>query len=130
MIEEKNIYRKIQRDILIPILDRISQQRGELAILARRLEGEFQMKHAKHRLSELRSGKRTLSFYFLKIIINGGVMSVEQILRGRKLDELNPTEKDIVLRLMADPETLQLIYEAEQSGFDVRSLLKISLKRS
>ena len=56
-------------------------------------------------------------------------MNVNQIMRGREIENLNPIEKDVVLRLVADPEILQLIYEAQKDGFDVKQLLKISLKK-
>lgn len=126
---ESEIYRRIQKEVLIPQLDKVASTRGKLAELAKKLESAHHMKHAKHRLSELRSGKRLLSFFYLNILILGGVMSINQILHGRKLEELNDTERDIVLRLMADPETLRLLYEAEKDGLDVKKLLKIHLKK-
>lgn len=129
MEKEKEVYRQIQNDILIPALDKLSTTRGDLADLAKRLEIVFGMRHAKNRLSELRSGKRTLSFYFLQLMIDGGVMTVKQIMRGRSMEELNDTEREIILRLTADREILQLLYEAQQEGFDVKTLLKISLKK-
>lgn len=130
METEKEFYTDIQKNILVPILNSIAARRGELAELSRKLEKDFGMKHAKIRLSELRSGSRVLSFYFLKIMVNGGLMGIDQILRGRKIDDLTPIEKDIVLRLIADPEIIQLIYEATKEGFDVKQLLKISLKKT
>lgn len=129
MEKEKEVYRQTQNDILIPALDKLSTTRGDLADLAKRLESNFGMRHAKNRLSELRSGKRTLSYYFLQLMIDGGVMTVKQILRGRGMDELTGEERDIVLRLTADREILQLLYEAQQEGLDVKTLLKISLKK-
>lgn len=71
-----------------------------------------------------------LSFFFLNILIRGGVMSIDQILRGRDLDDLSPIEKEIILRLLPDPEILQLLYDAKKEGIDAKQLLKISLKRS
>lgn len=57
-------------------------------------------------------------------------MSITQIMRGRTIDELSETERDIVLRLMADPEILRLIYEAEKSGVDIKQLLSNIRKAS
>jgi hypothetical protein len=127
---EKEFYREIQERVLKPILNDISTRRGELTKLARMLESKYFMRHAKNRLSELRSGNRELSFFYLNILLKGGVMTVEQILRGRKIEELNDTEREIVLRLSTDSEILQLIYEGQRDGIDVKQLLKISLKRS
>jgi len=130
MQTEKNFYRQVQKEVLVPILDKLYSKRGALADLARHFESNHLMKHAKNRLAELRSGNRLLSFFFLNILIKGGVMSIDQILRGRNLDELNPTEKEIILRLLPDPEILQLLYDAKKEGIDAKQLLKISLKRS
>jgi len=98
-MEEKLFYKQIQTEILIPILNRLATDRGALAKLARKMEAEYGMRHAKNRFAELRSGKRDLSFYFLNIMINGGVLNVSQILRGRKLENLTDVERDIVRKL-------------------------------
>lgn len=128
-MKEKELYKKIQMEILIPELNQIAVNRGALADLARRLQDKHGMRHAKNRLAELRAGRRELSFYFLNIMITGGVMSVNQIMRGRTLEELTPAERDIVLKLTADPEILELLHQAKSEGVDIKQLLKIYLKK-
>lgn len=115
-MNEKQFFRQIQNETLIPILDKMAAERGALADLARKMQSRYGMRHAKNRLAELRSGRRELSFYFLSIMINGGVMSVNQILRGRKLDDLTAAERDIVLKLTADSEILELLHQAKAEG--------------
>ena len=56
-------------------------------------------------------------------------MSVNQILRGRKLDDLTAAEREIVLKLTADPEILELLHQAKDEGVDVKQLLKVYLKK-
>ena len=128
-MNEKQFFKPIQNDTLIPILDNMAAERGALADLARKMQSRYGMRHAKNRLAELRSGRRELSFYFLSIMINGGVMSVNQILRGRKLDDLTAAEREIVLKLTADPEILELLRQAKDEGVDVKQLLKVYLKK-
>lgn len=128
-MNEKQFFKQIQNETLIPILDNIAAERGALADLARKMQSRYGMRHAKNRLAELRSGRRELSFYFLSIMINGGVMSVNQILRGRKLDDLTAAEREIVLKLTADPEILELLHQAKDEGVDVKQLLKVYLKK-
>ena len=128
-MNEKQFFRQIQNETLIPILDNMAEERGALADLARKMQSKYGMRHAKNRLAELRSGRRELSFYFLSIMINGGVMSVNQILRGRKLDDLTAAEREIVLKLTADPEILELLRQAKDEGVDVKQLLKVYLKK-
>ena len=128
-MNEKQFFKQIQNETLIPILDNMAAERGALADLARKMQSRYGMRHAKNRLAELRSGRRELSFYFLSIMINGGVMSVNQILRGRKLDDLTAAEREIVLKLTADPEILELLRQAKDEGVDVKQLLKVYLKK-
>ena len=128
-MNEKQFSKQIQNETLIPILDNMAAERGALADLARKMQSRYGMRHAKNRLAELRSGRRELSFYFLSIMINGGVMSVNQILRGRKLDDLTAAEREIVLKLTADPEILELLHQAKDEGVDVKQPLKVYLKK-
>jgi hypothetical protein len=125
---EDHFFEFIQQEILIPELNIIASHRGKLTELAEKLE-KSGMKHAKQRIAELRSGRRKLSFFFLRMLIIGGVMSVDQILRKRPLEKLSPSEQDIVLRLRLEDELVKLLYEAEKDGLDVKQLLKIHLKK-
>lgn len=125
---EEKFYSFIQKEVLIPSLNTIAANRGELTELAAALERQG-MKHAKQRIAELRHGRRKLTFFFLSLMINGGVMSVDQILKKRKIEELSPSELDIVLRLRLKKELLVLLYEAEKDGLNVEQLLKIHLKK-
>ena len=126
---ENKFLKSIQKEILIPILNDYASRRGALADLARKLEAAGLMCHAKNRLAELRSGDRTLTFYYLNACVRGELMTIAQILRGRKIENLNAAEKDTVLRLMADPKELELLYEAKRDGEDPAQLLRIRLKK-
>lgn len=125
---KENLYLYIQKEVLIPVLNDLYSRRGDLAETARNLE-KMGMKHAKNRLAELRSGKRNLTFFYLRLLMNGGVMTVNQILKKRKIEELSEQERDIILRLRLSPNLLNLLYEAEKAKLDVEQLLKVSLKK-
>ena len=124
----KNNFDYIQKNVLIPILDDLYSKRGELADIARKLEN-IGMAHAKNRLSELRAGKRKLTYYYLQLLIAGGIMNVKQILNKRKLDDLTKEEKDLVLRWRLPASLVDLLYEAEKSGIDIEKLIKVTLKK-
>jgi hypothetical protein len=57
-------------------------------------------------------------------------MTVEQILRGRKTEELSETEQEMVLRLGADLEELRLINSIKSRGGDVKKILRAHLKKA
>jgi hypothetical protein len=119
-MEEKKFYNFIQEEVLIPILNRLVYHR-ELSNTARNLNLD------KHRLTELKNGRRELTFYYLNILVTGGVMTVEDILSKKPMDSLTKEERTVVLRLDADPEILELIYEAKKKGLPVKELLNLTL---
>jgi hypothetical protein len=119
-MEEKKFYNFIQEEVLVPILDRLAYHR-ELSNTARKLNLD------KHRLTELKNGRRDLTFYYLNIFVLGGVMTVEDILRKKPMESLTKEERTVVLRLDADPEILELIYAAKKKGLPVKELLNITL---
>lgn len=125
---KENLYSYIQKEVLIPILNDLYSRRGDLAETARNLE-KVGMKHAKNRLAELRSSDRKLTFFYLRLLMNGGIMTVNQILKKRKIEELSEQERDIILRLRLSPNLLNLLYEAEKAKLDVDQLLKVALKK-
>ncbi len=56
-------------------------------------------------------------------------MGVNNITRGRKLSDLSEIERKTVLRLAPDDETLVLIHQIEELGLDVKTILKVILKK-
>lgn len=122
MMDEKEFYDKLLINEVQPILNAYAGRR-ELSDLAKKLN----IAH-RSRLTELKNGSRKLTFFWLNIFINGGIMSVENILRGRNLNELNEIEKDTVLRLDPDKEELLLIYKAKKQGISVKELLRSVVK--
>lgn len=127
---EKEFYKDIQNHVLQPILDGLFAKRGELTVLAKRLEKNCGMAHARNRLAELRSGSRKLSFFFLNILIQGGVMTIDQVLKGRKYEDLSKAEKNAIRRLKLTDEKLDLIDEAEAAGLDFVQVMKAILKKA
>ena len=123
MKEESAFYDRILRQELIPILKEYADKR-QLADLAHKLN----IKH-KSRLTELKNRKRKLTFFWLNLFFEGGIMGINNITKGRKLSELSEIERKTVLRLAPDDETLTLIHEIEERGLDVKTILKTILKK-
>jgi len=121
-MDEKKFYKQILTEVIRPILIDYAQQRrlSELAI-------KLGVDH-RSRLSELKNGNRDLTFFWLNIFVKGGIMGIDQILRGRELSELNDVELDTVLRLDPDKEILVLFYKAKRQGVDVKGLLRSVVK--
>lgn len=121
-MDEKNFYKQLLINEIRPILQRYAADR-QLSELAKKLGIEH-----RSRLTELKNGNRDLTFFWLNIFFKGGIMTADNILKGRKLSELNEIELDTVLRLDPEKEELLLIYRAKRQGIDVKSLLKSILK--
>ena len=64
-----------------------------------------------NRLTELLSGQRKLSAYYLSMLIGGRIVEIEQILQGRKLEELAEEDQLFLQRLIVDDETIKLLSE-------------------
>lgn len=118
IMDEKEFYTKLQKNLIAPLLEKYKQER-RLSELAQQLGIEH-----RSRLTELKQGSRKLTFFWLNIFVRGGFMTVDQIVKGRKLTELSAIELDTVLRLDPSRETLLLLYKAKEQGVDVQSLLK------
>jgi hypothetical protein len=121
-MKEKTFYQAILDREIKPILNEYMQER-KLSELAKMLG----IKH-RSRLTELKNGQRELTFFWLNIFVKGGVMSVDRILRGRNLSDLEDIELDTVLRLDPDKDELILLYKAKRQGIDIKSMLKSIIK--
>lgn len=114
-MDEQQFLEHIQNVALIPILDRIGVVRGALADLARTLESKYGLPHAKQRLAELRTGKRKLTLYYLAILMDGGIMTIDDILQGRKIEELKDAERDIAMRFALTQDEILQAYNLKLS---------------
>jgi len=120
-MDEKTFFEKIRREVVAPFLEDQKQQR-EMSALARKLG----IQH-RSRLTELKNGQRELTFFWLNIFVKGGVMTAEQILRGRKFEEMSEVEKDTFVRVALDTDELYLHYKAKKQGVDVKAMLKATI---
>jgi len=102
---EKRMLAKIARDIKI--------QPGRLTeMITRDDNGEW---------------KRKITPYYITKLVDGGYMTVEQILRGRKLEELPEGHKTFFQRTMISKKTLELFVQAKERGIDIDGLIRASL---
>lgn len=120
--KEATFFNRLLRDEVMPILRGYAERR-QLSDLAKTLGIEH-----RSRLTELKNGNRKLTFFWLNIFIKGGLMTVDNILKGRSLSELNEVEQDTVLRLDPAIDTLMLIYKAKREGIDINTLLRTVIK--
>ena len=71
--------------------------------------------------------KRRITPYYLAKFIDGGVMNVEQILNGRRLEDVPERVRLFFERMILSRKTINLVVEAQQRGIDVDRLLDIVL---
>ena len=68
--------------------------------------------------------KRRITFYYLAKFIDNGVITVEQILEGRKLGDLPERTRLFFERMILSRGTIELVVEAQTRGIDVDKILK------
>ena len=90
--------------IILRELRRLREER-QLASLAR------QMGFSKNRLSEfLRTDNpRKLTFYYLIKFIQGGIMPIKQVFRGKSFDDLTDDEKTIWFKLQLTDKDVAML---------------------
>ena len=71
--------------------------------------------------------KRRISPYYLAKFIEGGIMTVEDLLDGRRLEEIPERSRMFFERMILSRKTINLVVEAQRRGIDVDTLLKTIL---
>jgi len=71
--------------------------------------------------------KRRISPYYLAKFIEGGIMTVEEILDGRHLGDIPERSRMFFERMILPRKTINLIVEARRRGIDVDKLLETIL---
>ena len=71
--------------------------------------------------------KRRISPYYLAKFIEGGIMTVEDLLDGRRLEDIPERSRMFFERMILSRKTINLVVEAQRRGNDVDTLLKTVL---
>ena len=68
--------------------------------------------------------KRRNTPYYLAKLINGGFMTVDQVLDGRRLEEIPERARVFLERMSISRDTVLLVLEAQRRGINVDRILK------
>ena len=68
--------------------------------------------------------KTRITPYYLAKFIDSGIMSVNQILQGRKLEDLPDRSRMFFERMIVSRQTLRLVIEAQRRGINLDRILK------
>lgn len=71
--------------------------------------------------------KRPITPYYLAKFIDGGIMTVEEILDGRRLEDIPERPRMFFERMILSRKTINLVVEAQSRGIDVDKLLETIL---
>ena len=104
------------------------RDRRRLSAIARNLG--FNVARLTEMITRDESGafRRKVTPYYLAKFIEGGVMTVEEILDGRALDDLDEQSRLFFERMVLSRRTIRLVAEAQQRGVDVDRLLETILE--
>jgi len=68
--------------------------------------------------------KKRITPYYLAKFIDSGVMSVSQILRGRRINDLPDRSRLFFNRMILPKKTIELVVEAQRRGIDIDRILQ------
>ena len=68
--------------------------------------------------------KTRITPYYIARFIEGNLMTVDQILHGRKLDDLPTRTRMFFERMMVSRSTLRLVIQAQRRGINLDRILK------
>jgi len=68
--------------------------------------------------------KKRITPYYVAKFLDGGIMSVSQLLQGRKLEELPDRPRIFFERMILSRKTLRLVIEAQRRGIDLDRILQ------
>ena len=68
--------------------------------------------------------KKRITPHYLAKFLDGGIMTVSQLLDGRKLDELADRPRLFFERMLLSGDTLRLVIETQRRGIDLDKVLQ------
>ena len=71
--------------------------------------------------------RRRITTYYLSKFFDGGVMTVEQVLEGRNLEDLPKRARIFFERHILSRKTIRLVVEAQRRGLDIDKVLELIL---
>ncbi|MGD8388785.1 MAG: hypothetical protein PVG49_16685 [Desulfobacteraceae bacterium] len=72
--------------------------------------------------------RRKVTPYYLAKFIEGGIVTVEELLQGHNPDDLDERVRIFFERMALSRKTIRLVAEAQQRGIDVDRLMETILK--
>ena len=122
-----DVYEQFARPVRNRLMD--YREKRELSTIAGRLG--FHVARLSEMITLNGDGKykRKITPYYLAKFIENDVISVPEILHGKKLDDLPERPRMFFERMMIPRKTLQGVIEARTRGIDVDRLLEETLER-
>ena len=117
--ERETVLLRKYKEPVIRILKDLRDRRELSHVAKEKLDG---MKTV--RLTEIHTGARELTPYYLAKFAKGGIVSLDSILQGRKLEDLPREEKILLMKIFAPDEETELLWEAKNKGVNVVAYLR------
>ena len=78
------------------------------------------------RFTEIKEGKKPLTFYYICVLVRRGIVNINQLLGGRRIEDLPPDVRMFIVALQAidNPEIVEALVEATSAGVSIPELLK------
>lgn len=118
MSKEVDILRKYKAPV-IKALNNLKKQRSISKICREYLNGMNPS-----RITEILSGRRELTPYYLRKFTGAGIVDLEQILDGKSFANLPEDDQVLFQRLVIDDETIRLLLAVKKKGIDIMQILR------
>jgi hypothetical protein len=76
------------------------------------------------RLSELLTGKRKLSYYYLEMFFSKGVMSMDEVLRDVDTSKMPKKDQIIIHKLKMSDDIVEAVVKAQAKGINIAKVLR------
>ena len=78
------------------------------------------------RFTEIKDDKKPLTFYYICVLVRRGILNINQLLGGRKLEDLPFDERMFIVALQTidNPDIVEAIVDASSAGVSIVDLLK------
>ena len=99
------------------------RDKRQLSAVARQLD--FHQSRLTEMITKNENGeyKKRITPYYVAKFLDGGIMSVSQILQGRKLEDLPDRPRLFFEHMILSRKTLKLVIEAQRRGIDLDRIL-------
>ncbi len=116
---------QVFKPAVIEALEQLKTERRSAVVCEKQLGGLDPS-----RMSEIRKGRRELSYYYFAWFARGGIFTVKQLMGGKRLEDFTPEQREILKSLELEPRIAAKVQTAISQGIDVETIIDALLQQA